>query len=129
FGQRVGVAFQLQDDILGLYGDETVIGKPADSDIKEGKRTLLVVKAWELSDETTRKKLLSILGNPNISVADLDFVREVVRELGVLDYTKRTALNLLKENEKDIEVNKDLFEKDFVEFLKELNEIVVARSF
>jgi len=129
FGQRVGVAFQLQDDILGLYGDEAVIGKPADSDIKEGKRTLLVVKAWELSDEATRKKLLSILGNPNISAADLNYVREVVKELGALDYTRKTALNLLKENEKDIEFNKHLFEESFVEFLKELNEIVIARSF
>jgi len=129
FGMRVGIAFQLQDDILGLYGDEKIIGKPADSDVKEGKRTLLIVKTWELADETTRKRLLSILGNQKTGPAELDFVRETVRKLGVLDYTKEKAFNLLRENEKEIEANKDLFEDDFIEFLVDLNEIVVARSF
>ncbi len=129
FGRRVGVAFQLQDDILGLYGDENVIGKPADSDVKEGKRTLLIVRAWKLAAEADRKKLLEILGNKDIGSDELNYVRNIVKNLGVLDYTKETALNLLRENEKDIEGNKNMFEKDFVEFLKELNEIVVARSF
>ena len=129
FGQRVGVAFQLQDDILGLYGDEEVIGKPADSDVKEGKRTLLIVKTWQLADEVNKKKLLFILGNKNIGADELNYVRNIVKKLGVLDYTKETALNLLRENERDIEANKNLFERNFVEFLRELNEIVVARSF
>jgi len=129
FGQRVGVAFQLQDDILGLYGDEGVIGKPSDSDVKEGKRTLLIVKTWQLAGKEDKKKLLSILGNKNIGIDELNYVRNIVKKLGVLDYTKETALNLLRENEKGIETNKNLFERDFVEFLRELNEIVVARSF
>ncbi len=129
FGQRIGVAFQLQDDILGLYGNEKIIGKPADSDVKEGKRTLLVVKTWQLADDKIKRKLLSILGNQSIGTTELDYVRRIVKKLGVLDYTRETALNFLRENQKDIEANKDLFTEDFVEFLGDLNEIVIARSF
>lgn len=129
FGRRVGIAFQLQDDILGLYGDEKVIGKPADSDVKEGKRTLLIVRTWQLANEEVRNKLLSILGNPKINETELEYVRETVRKLGGLEYTKKKALDLVRENEREIEANKRLFEPDFVQFLKELNEAVVARSF
>lgn len=51
-GNDLGVAFQLRDDVLGVYGDPAVTGKPSGDDLRSGKRTVLVAEALELADKT-----------------------------------------------------------------------------
>jgi geranylgeranyl diphosphate synthase type I len=63
YGIPLGQAFQIQDDILGMYGDEVKLGKPADSDLKEGKQTLLIIEAMKQANESQRKILKEALGN------------------------------------------------------------------
>jgi len=90
-----GIAFQIQDDILGMFGDEYKIGKPADSDLSEGKKTLLIVKAFEKGDSLQKKILNKNLGSPKISSKDLREVRQIIIDTGSLEYSKKIALNLV----------------------------------
>ena len=88
FGTHIGIAFQLRDDVLGAGFDAEEIGKSA-NDLVEGKRTLLVVKAWEKGSETDRGRLARVLGNSQATPEDVDRARTVIRETGSLDYSEQ----------------------------------------
>ena len=64
FGVPVGEAFQLRDDLLGVYGDPALTGKPAGDDLREGKRTVLVALALERSSTDDARSLDESLGRP-----------------------------------------------------------------
>jgi geranylgeranyl diphosphate synthase type I len=64
YGDAVGLAFQMRDDILGLYGDPAVTGKSCLDDLREGKRTLLVLRALALAEGADHKLLAGALGDP-----------------------------------------------------------------
>ena len=64
YGDAVGLAFQLRDDVLGLFGDPAVTGKSRLDDLREGKRTLLVVRAMRLADRDEARILGGALGDP-----------------------------------------------------------------
>ena len=88
FGRRVGEAFQLRDDVLGVVGDPEVTGKPAVDDVREGKRTLLVAVAQERADRTQRATLGRHLGDPHLDAAGLAAVRGVLVSTGALDHVE-----------------------------------------
>jgi geranylgeranyl diphosphate synthase type I len=85
YGDAVGLAFQLRDDILGLFGDPDVTGKSTLDDVREGKRTLLVVWALERAAPDDRRNLERRLGDVDITAADVDVVRDIVVRTGALD--------------------------------------------
>jgi len=74
-GETLGLLFQLRDDELGLFGDEEQTGKPLASDLREGKKTILVSLLMEEAAAAERRRLQGILGNPRCTQEDLDFVR------------------------------------------------------
>ena len=86
-----GTAFQIQDDILGVIGDAEQLGKPVGSDIREGKSTLLTLKALELADERQRQVILRALGNAQARAADIEAVANLLRELGVIQYAREIS--------------------------------------
>jgi len=90
----MGEAFQIQDDILGLFGDEEKTGKPLGSDIKAGKRTFLVLKALEKAPPEQRAFLAQRLGSRHLAPGDLDRIRGIVRDAGALAYAERLARSL-----------------------------------
>ena len=92
----LGQAFQIQDDIMGTFSNEAKIGKPVDSDIKEGKRTLLTLKAYEHSTRADKKLLDAVLGDQSASEADIEAVRQIIRSSGALEYSQELALKLIK---------------------------------
>ena len=75
----LGEAFQLRDDVLGVFGDPAVTGKPAGDDLREGKRTVLVARALELTDDAGRATVIEGLGTEAI-----DDVQSVIRVSGAL---------------------------------------------
>ena len=86
FAEALGVAYQISDDIIGAFGDKKRSGKDADSDFKEGKRTVLTVYAYnKLKDP---RELTQLLGDPELSSAGADKIRQILRETGALDYAK-----------------------------------------
>ncbi|CAN5864513.1 polyprenyl synthetase family protein [soil metagenome] len=92
FGDAIGVAFQLRDDVLGLVGNPDSTGKGALEDVREGKQTLLMLRARDLAGPAERKVLSQVLGDPNATVDDVDAVRQIVVETGALaDVERRIA--------------------------------------
>ncbi len=125
-GKLLGVGFQVRDDILGLFGDPHVTGKPVDSDVKEGKRTLLVVKAYEILPENDRKRLVSVLGKVDLTENELEFVREVVKRTGSLSYSELLAE---KYSERCIDLIDDIgFSEEYSDILKDVVRLAVKRS-
>jgi geranylgeranyl diphosphate synthase type I len=125
-GFMIGIAFQIRDDILGLFGDPRKTGKPVDSDIKQGKRTILVTKAYEVLSEDKARKLISLLGKKDLTDDELEFVRNAVIESGALSFSQLMA-------EEYMERCKDLIDElemrdDQKEVLKEIAERAVRRD-
>lgn len=84
YGDALGIAFQLRDDVLGLYGDPEATGKSDLDDLREGKRTLLVLRALRLATEPQASVLREALGNPDLDVDQAARVRDVVADTGAL---------------------------------------------
>ena len=106
----IGTAFQIQDDILGIFGSEKKIGKSVGSDIEEGKQTILVVKAREKSNSKQRKQIDEILGKKNVTAKDIEKFQEIIKETGSLDYAvglARKLINRGKKNIKKMNINKE----------------------
>lgn len=87
-GTDLGVAFQLRDDVLGAGFDADESGKSS-NDLAEGKRTLLVIRAWSTASETDRGRLERVLGNAEATPEDTERAREVIRSTGSLAYSER----------------------------------------
>jgi geranylgeranyl diphosphate synthase type I len=84
YGDAVGVAFQLRDDVLGLFGDPHDTGKGVLDDLRQGKRTMLMLTALQAADRSQRTVLERALGNPEADAAMADDVRAVVTDSGAL---------------------------------------------
>lgn len=81
-GLPLGEAFQLRDDLLGVFGDPAVTGKPAGDDLREGKRTVLIARALAAGDESTRRLLTERLGDPALDAAQIARLAEAVAASG-----------------------------------------------
>ncbi len=87
FGTDIGLAFQLRDDLLGVFGDPAVTGKPSGDDIREGKRTVLMAVGMALADRespASARKLRASLGASDLSEDGTTDVREILTDLGAV---------------------------------------------
>ncbi len=84
YGLPLGEAFQLRDDVLGVFGDPSATGKPAGDDLREGKRTALVAMALEAADGAQAAVVRRHLGDPHLSGDGVAALREVLEETGAL---------------------------------------------
>lgn len=132
YGVPLGIAFQIVDDILGVFGDEKTVGKPVSSDLREGKITLLTVKTLKEIEklgnkEIKKKKLLGLLGNQKATRDDLEWVRGLIRETGALGYCQDKARKLARKAKRAIKDHP--FEKEAKKFLLEIADFVIEREF
>jgi geranylgeranyl diphosphate synthase type I len=81
-GLPLGEAFQLRDDVLGVFGDPAVTGKSADDDLREGKQTLLIALAEEEADDRGRALLRDLLGNAEAGPEEFDALRRLLETTG-----------------------------------------------
>jgi geranylgeranyl diphosphate synthase type I len=94
YGLPLGEAFQLRDDLLGVYGDPARTGKPAGDDLREGKRTYLVATALQAADPTQRKLIETGLGSPDV---DVEALRAIIAETGARRRTEERITALTAE--------------------------------
>jgi geranylgeranyl diphosphate synthase type I len=85
YGLPLGEAFQLRDDVLGVYGDPEATGKPAGDDLREGKRTVLVAFAFEEATDAQRAELRKRIGDPQLDSDGVTVLRDVIAATGALD--------------------------------------------
>jgi len=124
-----GVAFQLQDDILGLFGDPVKTGKPAHSDLRQGKMTLLIIKALELGNKNHQKKLKVIWGKRNLTEEEADEVRKIVRDTGSLEYSRKVSVKWAKKAQKAIpDMKKRGWNDEAVNYLDGIAQYMVERE-
>jgi geranylgeranyl diphosphate synthase, type I len=94
YGLPLGEAFQLRDDILGVFGDPALTGKPAGDDLREGKRTYLAAAAFDAADEATADELRRGLGDAGLDGAGVARLREIMVATGALERTERRIATL-----------------------------------
>jgi geranylgeranyl diphosphate synthase type I len=95
FGLPLGEAFQLRDDVLGVFGDPAETGKPAGDDLREGKRTYLVAAAFSALPSGDRAALDAGLGDQGLDDDRVERLRALIRESGALDATERRIDELM----------------------------------
>lgn len=126
FALKCGTAFQLQDDILGITGDEKLLGKPVGSDIREGKRTVIVLRAFANAGTRDRRFLTEWLGNQGITGKEIEEARRILIENDGIDYTRKLAESIVTQAIQEIE---PLPESKYKEFLLAWAGYVIDRQF
>lgn len=96
FGLNAGLAFQIQDDILGMFGEEKTLGKPVGSDLKEGKNTLLIMHLREHGSKEQIKFLERVLGNKEIDNNHILKMRKILEDSRSLYYVKNLGEKYLE---------------------------------
>jgi geranylgeranyl diphosphate synthase type I len=94
YGLPLGEAFQLRDDVLGVFGDPSRTGKPAGDDLREGKRTYLVATALDAADPVSADELRRSLGDLGLDGAGVARLREIIVATGALERTERRIATL-----------------------------------
>ncbi len=96
FTGHCGIAFQLQDDILGIVGDEKRLGKPVGSDIREGKKTTVLLTTLKNASPPEFRKITSIIGNKNASAEEIEDVKSLMIRLKGIEYTRNLARSYIQ---------------------------------
>jgi len=92
---KIGIAFQIQDDILGVFGDEKTLGKPVENDMKEGKMTLLVIKTLSILSSKDKKLFRALWGNPKSGKEELETIKKMIKDSGGLSSCLRWRCRLI----------------------------------
>ena len=120
FGRLVGMAFQIQDDVLDLTAPAEVLGKPRGGDLAEGKKTLIMIHAM------ARGARIEIFGKKNASQEEIEAALDALRGSGSIDYARRKAVGLVEEGKAALA---PLPESEAKALLLELADYMISRSY
>ena len=126
YALSLGVAFQMYDDILGVYGDPKVTGKSAGNDIRKGKYTVMICHAHDtIKDEKVWKQFMSVFGKIDATDDEIEVARKILKDCGSYDY----AIDLAKKyTDEAIDSLKCLKDSDDKEFMIELARFSMNRD-
>lgn len=97
FGLPLGVAFQLRDDLLGVFGDPDVTGKPAGDDLREGKRTVLIALARRALPGSAVRLIDELLGDPELTGHQIATLQATIRDSGAVDTVEQMISRSVRE--------------------------------
>jgi geranylgeranyl diphosphate synthase type I len=125
FCSKAGTAFQLQDDLLGVVGDEKQTGKAVGADIREGKKTVIVLRALQNANAAQKADLLNILGHADAPEAKVQHAIKLLRDLDGVDYTAQLAAGYMAEAQAQLA---EVPESPYKNLLRQWADYVVGRN-
>lgn len=129
YSQYAGMAFQLQDDVLGLFGETEKTGKSTNSDLLQGKSTLLISKAMELGSTEQKKSVQKAWGNKKATEKEIIMAKTAIKDSGAYEYSVKKSRELAKRaEEKLVILEKQKVNQEAVTFLKGITEYIVNRD-
>lgn len=125
YSENLGIAFQLQDDLLGILGDEDKLGKPVGSDFTEGKRTIAVKTAWVNATNSQKKTMERLLGKPDLTRDEIDLLRQLVIDCKGIDRVRSMAEEHIQRAHKALD---ELPDSQAKQFLAEIADYTINRQ-
>jgi geranylgeranyl diphosphate synthase type I len=126
YGLPLGEAFQLRDDLLGVFGDPSVTGKPAGDDLREGKRTVLIAMTNDRQSESQREIARKHFGKPDLDAQGVELLQEIIESTGARAELEATIERLT--DQALTAAQSAVFTKDGNAMLVELANIATKRS-
>jgi geranylgeranyl diphosphate synthase, type I len=127
YGIPLGEAFQLRDDVLGIFGDPQVTGKPAGDDLREGKRTVLVAKTLDAATPPQAERFRQRLGDRELDAGGIGELRDVIVATGALATVERLIADLTEAAETAL-AKAPMADEDARAALAELARLATQRS-
>jgi geranylgeranyl pyrophosphate synthase len=127
YALHTGKAFQITDDIIGVFGSDAQTGKSTMDDIREGKRTLLTMYALEHALAADRGHLEACLGDIDITEDDFRQCQKIIKECGALEHSQAAARQHIQAALEALQLHNDRWSKDGVVFLRGLTQGLLDR--
>lgn len=124
FGNNLGIAFQITDDLIGVLGEPKITKKPVGNDLREGKKSLPIVFALNKSRGREKKIILNAFGNPHATKNDLNTAVRVIRSLGIEKSVRKQANQYANKAKKSLNLYSGSAKKELISLL----DFVVKRS-
>lgn len=128
YSLHTGMAFQITDDIIGIFGSEDQTGKSIKDDIREGKRTVLTVYALEHANDTDKQFLLQSLGSHELTDDQFEECRRIIIDTGALDNAKDRAKRHIAQALASLDANESRWAPEQVLFLRGLVQGLLGRT-
>jgi geranylgeranyl diphosphate synthase type I len=125
YGLNLGLGFQIWDDYLDLSSDEETLGKDIGNDIRNGKKTLIVVHALENASPQQKQLLTQVLGNPNATEKQIKQILSLFKTINSIAHAKNTAISYCTQAKDALHILKDTSAKTT---LKELADYAIQRE-
>ncbi|MFX0003173.1 MAG: polyprenyl synthetase family protein [Candidatus Hermodarchaeota archaeon] len=129
YGINLGIVFQITDDILGTFGDEKLTGKPTDGDIREGKKTCLLIGAINKLEKKDKEKLRRLIEKPDMTNNDVQNVKDLFIKADVIQSCEILANSYFQEAKISLDKLRKEINPSEMEFYEDLLEFVKARKF
>lgn len=128
YAKKIGIAFQIRDDYLGMYGKEELIGKAVYNDIRRGKKTFFVSLAYQKGDDELKALLDNLLGNQNAPREELEKLARKMESVGIKKEAEDYMEKLMNEAIKSVSSLVNTVNNEYIEILKELAIFIVKRE-
>lgn len=128
YAMHTGKAFQITDDILGIFGSEHESGKSPLDDIREGKRTVLTAYALEHAEKSDKNFLIQMLGNKHLNPAEFKRCKAILQESGALKHSQQVAAQHVTDALKSLDKETTHWNQEDTQFLRGLATYLVSRT-
>lgn len=129
YGINLGIIFQIIDDILGTFGDEKITGKPTDGDIREGKKTCLLIEAYNKLENNDVDRLNQLIERQEITDSEVKEIKAMFLKADVTNSSKMLAKKYYEEARDSLEKLESVINDSDLEFFNDLLNFVINRKF